>query len=445
MIYSLLNPVEAERVFLGAVMLGLEETVSKALALGVEPGDFADPRHQAIFRAAQQVADGKVTVEAVLVADQMVRNGDRPDYAYLDDLIQGVSQTANVEYYARVIKKGKLAREVAEKGRRLQSLMRDGRDPWAVLEKVREWVEEVEQETPLAPTTMADTIDDTVASIRHGFEHPGERRGIRTGFHELDGILETIPPGDLTVVAGRPSMGKTSLALGALVYVAMHHGPVIAYCWEANWDRMNRRYISMRTGINLLKLKTGAGLNEHEMSQIERVDGGLPIHWVGVKDVPATVAGMRRVLDPIRRKEPVALMMIDHLQLMQSGEHGSKGQVNRAQEVAQITRGIKLLCEEYDVAALLLSQLNRNPENRGAKEHRPILADLRESGSIEQDADIVLFPYRPAYYHRDKDTPEPLRQIAEIEVAKHKDGPTGVAKVGFFKETASFHNREDLP
>ncbi len=428
------HDLAAEEYVLGSIMLS-----SNAVDLAVEEmavEDFYRESHRKVFAAALALHMRDEPTDAIAIADVLKHRGELDNIGgsqRLHELASIVPAWKNVAHYARIVREQAVLRALIDTGSLITRLGWEGEEevPEKV-EKAQELVFDLAQQRARSEFTLigveARAAFDQLITV---YEQGKEVIGVPTGFHHLDGMTAGLQPGNLIVLAGRPSMGKSALALGIAQHVTMYEKlPVALFTPEMSSVEVTHRLISLEGFIDSHKLRTGKLTSEdwknvtHAVGKIEQA----PLH---IDDNGAvTMLEVRAHARKLKLKEPnLALVIVDYIQLMSSG--GSNE--NRVQEVSQISRSLKVLARELDVPVLALSQLSRGPEQRHDK--RPLLSDLRESGSIEQDADVVMFVYRDEYYN--PEDPD-VEGIAEVIIAKHRNGPTGTVKLTFVNHLARF-------
>ncbi len=421
--------LDAERAVLGGILIDPSRLDDAVDLIGA--GDFFRDAHRRIWEAIRRVACAGseidlLTVNAALGPEIETVGGP----AYLASLVDGVPRASNVEYYAKLVRDYALRRAVERLGRELVTAAVSGDDSGAnLLERGETALLALRTTQPgTAVSDPAARASAAMATIEAAAE--GKRRGVLSGLRELDAMTFGFRPGQLIVLGARPSQGKTALALN-LARGAGVSGPVLFASLEMSAEQINIRELALRSAIPHALLDAGripSAMNSRVAEALQAVYDGN-IH---VLDRPgATVAQIRgaaRRLAAVSKRTP-ALIVVDYLQLMRS-ERGTRVE-NRTLEVAQFSAGLKQIARELDLPVLALSQLSRQSEMRQDK--RPILADLRESGALEQDADLVMLLHRPGVYERN-----PADTRAEVILAKQRNGPTGIAHLRFDAETMGF-------
>jgi replicative DNA helicase len=430
------NNLDAERSLLGAMLLS-REAIGPAVET-LRAGDFYKPSHQHIFDAiagsyaAGETADAITVSETLSRADLLESVGG---LGYLLELQATTPATSNAARYAAIIEERALLRqlihvanEIAEAG-------------YSVPDDVTKTIDDAEARIfALADRRVTDTTYPLRDLLASGLDHLEELydrgesiTGVPTGLHDLDEQLSGLQPSSLVIVGARPSMGKSALALGIAAHVSIRvDRPVLYFSLEMGHLELTQRLLASEAKVRSERLRNGK-LVDDDWSKIHRTVGRLAEAKLWIDDNPnLTVMEIRAKARRLKaRVGDVALIVVDYLQLME----GRAGAENRQVEVAEISRGLKILARELETPVVALSQLSRNLESRSDK--RPMLSDLRESGSLEQDADVVLFIYRDEVYHPDSAD----QGLAELHIAKHRNGPTGLVQAAYLSHLTKF---EDL-
>jgi replicative DNA helicase len=427
--------VEAERSVLGAIFIHRDAIIS--VAAWLHPEDFYREAHAWIYEAqlacyARREPPDLITVAAAL--EQRGRLEDVGGNAYLTALVQSVPTAMHVEYYGRIVERCAVLRRLIAAGGQIAAIgYETPEDVDEGLSRAEELIFAISQRRvtrdfiPLKEVTSE--YFDRLSRLR---AIHGEVIGVPTGFRDLDSILGGLQRSDLVILAARPTAGKTSLALTIAYNAGVQQGiPVGLFSLEMSREQLVQRLLAIDTGLDSQRLRRGM-LNDEEFQRVSESMGGLAEAPIFLDDTPSTpINEMRSKARRLQAEQAVELIIVDYLQLIQG-----RRTENRVQEISEISRSLKGLARELDVPVLALSQLSRAVEHRSP--HIPVLADLRDSGSIEQDADVVMFIYREEMYDVDTDKPG----IAEIIVAKHRNGPTGKTYLRFFQETTRFGDLE---
>lgn len=432
--------VEMEQSVLGAVLQ--DAGVIDRIAGTLQAQDFYHEAHRHLYRAMLDLHEGGTPVDVLTVNEWLkVRNlldaiGGGP--AYLAELVELVPTAAHVEHHAEVVRQKSQLRAVIRTATGLLHQAHEADDAAGVLDAAEAHLLELRQAASRG--AMQPASEGVTVALRHLealAASGGKLTGLPTGFADLDGLTGGLQPGNLVVIAGRPSMGKTTLALNIAAHVARERHRVGVFSLEMTGPELWTRLLSSSAEVNSANIRTGILSQEHwrrltdEAAKLHTV----PLH---ISDSVTTVAGIRAQARQLKAQAGgLALIVVDYLQLLTSDGRTE----NRQQEVSAMSRALKALAKELDCVVLALSQLNREAEKRNG--HRPQLADLRESGGIEQDADVVMLLYRDEVYNDDSDE----RGVAEVNIAKQRNGPTGTVKLAFRGEYTRFDNlaRDNTP
>jgi replicative DNA helicase len=425
--------LEAEESVLGAVMLSAEAANIALEKLHAE--DFYRPSHQLVFEAITTLFDGNQPIDAITVSDALRRTGDLEragGVAGLTRLLDSVPTTSNVEYYADIVSETSARRRLIHAGGEVGTLaMQTERPIHEVLDGAEQAVFAVaERRVGDGLAAVGPMLQSTLERIEEMGTRGEDVTGLATGFRDLDRMLAGLQPANLVVIAARPSMGKSALALNIAENAAEEGHPVAVFTLEMSREEVVQRLLSSMAGVDSHRIRTGQ-LSPELWQRLVRVTSKLYRMPFYVDDSPdLTVTAIRAKCRRMMRKHGLELVVVDYLQLMQAATRVD----NRQQEIADISRSLKNLARELHVPVIAVSQLNRALEQRENK--RPRLGDLRESGAIEQDADIVAFIYRDDYYNPGSDQPG----VAEVNIAKHRAGATGNVMMNFAAEFTRFRN-----
>ena len=401
--------------------------------------DFYREDHRVIFRhIAMMLADRK-PVDVVTVAESLASSGEnRIGLAYLGDLAMNTPSAANIKRYAEVVSEKRGLRDLLDASARIADVATSESSAPASqrIDEAQAIVFALAENRARSGNAEAEVVGsilaDVVADIHERFERGGQITGLPTGFVDLDEKTCGLHGGDLVIVAGRPSMGKTAFAINVAEHVAVKEGkPALVFSMEMNKKQLTERSISSLGGVAMQSIRSGQNIEWDRLSFAVGQLHKSPLH---IDDTPAlTIAQMRSRVRRVARKHGLSLIVVDYIQLAR-GDSSSSKSGNREQEVSSISRGLKALAKEFNCPVIALSQLNRKVEERADK--RPMLSDLRDSGAIEQDADIILMMYRDEYYRPES----PEKGIAEIIIGKQRMGETGIIKVLFQGEFSRFRN-----
>lgn len=426
--------IEAERALLGAIMLRNGAIYDASDYVSAD--SFYVERHRLIFRTMLELAAASSPIDLLSVGNRLKETSQLAlsgGNSYLAELVGAVPSSANLKYYAEIVQKKAMMRGLIEAAADITEL---GYDEAQDIETLLDGADKRMSEVTSSPTMrkfipMKDMLHEAWERFEklHGSEH--ELRGVPSGFPALDSMLAGFQPADLIILAARPSMGKTALALDIARQSATKYGtPVGIFSLEMSSQQLVDRMLSAEARVNAWKLRTGKIDTDEEFERVRDAMETLSKAPIFIDDQPATNAVvMRSVARRLKREHGIGLLVVDYLQLM--SPTGARSSDSLVQQVTEISRSLKTLARELEVPVLALSQLSRAVEQRGGK---PRLSDLRDSGSIEQDADVVMFIHR-----EDKKNPEAEKTgMAEILVEKHRNGPVGKVDLYFDERRATF-------
>jgi replicative DNA helicase len=426
--------LQAEESVLGAMLLSKDAIADAVQIVGTD--DFYKPAHGHVFDAIHSLYQQGEPVDPVTVADEL-RRADLLDAiggpATLLSLQANTPATSNAGRYARIVEEHALLRRLIGVAGEIAELSYGvPEDVAAAVDRAESMVFEVAQRRVTDSTKpLRELLSASLDRLEQLYDRGEAITGVPTGYIDLDQQLAGLQPSNLVIVGARPAMGKTSFALGLAAHAAMEaHVPVLFFSLEMSHLEITQRLLSAEARVDATRMRNGR-LLESDWSKISHAIGRLGEAPMFIDDNPMlTVMDIRAKARRMKSREGLGLVVIDYLQLM-SGRQSSE---NRQVEVSEISRGLKILARELEVPVVALSQLSRNLEMRADK--RPVLADLRESGSLEQDADVVMFLYRDEIYNPES----PDRGTAEVIVSKHRSGPTGVANLAFLGQYTRFAN-----
>ncbi|MCD4812104.1 replicative DNA helicase [bacterium] len=426
--------LEAERSTLGAMLLD-QEAIARVLEL-VNENTFYQAAHRIIFRAILELYNRNEPVDYITMTDLLSRWGELDKIggaAYITGLTDDVPTTAHVEHYARIIKEKYILRNLIRTSTQLVSrCYAEVEDTDALLDEAEKAIFDLSQDRQRGSVLqIRDIIHDAMEMVENLSKHESHITGVPTGYPELDQMTSGFQPGELVILAARPSMGKTALALNMASYAAIEGKvPVAIFSLEMSSESLVTRMLCSDGRVDLQAVRTGR-LGEGDLGHLSMAAGRLFDAPIFIDDSPSsTILEIRSKARRLKSEHNIGLIVIDYIQMMS----GSGKMENRQQEIATISRSLKGLAKELRIPVLVLSQLSRAPESRGGGDRRPQLSDLRESGAIEQDADLVSFIYREAYYDKDKKDDK----TAEIIIAKQRNGPTGFVKLIFNQQYTRF-------
>lgn len=446
--YGHLQPqaLDIERVVLGALMIDKDafSLVSEIL----KPESFYEPRHQKIYQAVQSLSMGDHPVDLLTVSEELKRQGELENVGgntYIMDLTQNVASSAHIEYHALLLKQKAMLRQLISYTSRIQELAFDETaDPDAVMQEAEANLFEISQKNVKTDYVQIDPVLlEAIEVMQKAAKNTSGVTGVPTGFDKLDDITAGWQPSDLVIIAGRPAMGKTAFALSLAKNIAIDYNtPLAFFSLEMSNVQLVNRLMANVCEISGKSIQNGQ-LSPDEWQRLDRNVRKLEGKPFYLDDTPnLSIFELRSKARRLVRERGVKIIMIDYLQLMTA--HGVRFG-NRQEEVSTISRSLKGLAKELNIPILALSQVNRNLESREGNEgKRPQLSDLRESGAIEQDADMVLFVHRPEYYRLMEDEKgRDVRGKAYIIIAKHRKGGTGDVILRFKGDYTRFENLEE--
>jgi len=442
--------VDAEKTILGAILL--DNAAHAEAAEKLESDDFSLDSHRRIFLRMSELMDAQHAVDIVTLANELTRYKEVDavgGVAYLASLTEGLPRRPVIEEYIRIVKDKSLLRKLmAICSMAIARAANQGESALDVLGAAESQLMEVtEKGLTHGFQSLHQIVEHSFGSIDNLYKQSREVTGLATSFTEFDRMTSGLQKGELIIIAARPSMGKTALAINIAQNAAIKSGAKVAvFSLEMSKESLLRRMLATQAWVDQRKLQTGfLGREDHD--KLEKALGLLVESQLFIDDTAAiSLAEMRAKARRLKQNAGgLDLIVVDYLQLMSATvpSSGRKNYENRTQEVSAISRGLKALAKELDVPVMALSQLSRASERRG-EDKRPLLSDLRESGSIEQDADVVAFIHREAYYKRDEEMSETDKARSEIIVAKQRNGPTGTVYLSFLSRFTRFENPESV-
>ena len=428
--------IDAEISLLGSLLIEDEAIITIADKINAE--DFYDKRHGTIYTAILRLYEQHKPVD-LLTLSSILKDGDELEMiggsSYLTELTNAVPTAAHAEHYADIVAEKSMRRKLIKASEDIVNLSFGDS-----MSSVQEILEQAEQRLfAVSQRTLKQEMVSIEQILAEGFDrldelhkNKGKLRGVRTGWRDLDTMTAGLQRSDLIVLAARPAMGKTTLVGNLVQNIALNEKQAtLFFSLEMSKDQLVDRMLAAESGVDAWNIRTG-NLTDQDFEKLGSAMGALSEAPIFIDDTPGiSVLEMRTKARREAMKNPLGLIVVDYLQLMSSGKKGGDFN-NRVQEISEISRGLKLIARELNVQVIALSQLSRSVESRSPQ--IPQLADLRESGSIEQDADIVMFIYREAYYN-----PETDRQnVTDLIIAKHRNGPTGKVELYFHPERLKF-------
>jgi replicative DNA helicase len=426
--------LDAEKTILGAILL--DNAAHAEAAEHIKPDDFSLDSHRRIFLRMSELIDTGRAVDIVTLSHELSRYKEVEavgGVAYLASLTEGLPRRPVIEDYIRIVKdKSLLRRLMGICSAAIAKAADQSQDAIGVLDETESQLLEVSQSGLSLGLQPIDVIvRDSFGSIDNLYNHRGDITGLETGFTDFDRMTSGLQKGELIIIAARPSMGKTALAINIAQNAAVRQKAIVAiFSLEMSKESLLRRMLASQASVDQQKIQKGF-FGRAEQEQLQEALSLLVESHIFIDDSAAsTIAEMRAKARRLKQNNGgLDLIMIDYLQLMSATMPGAskRGFENRVQEVSAISRGLKAMAKELQVPVIALSQLSRSNEKRDDK--RPMLSDLRESGSIEQDADVVAFIHRESYYNRKEDLSAEEKAEAEIIIAKQRNGPTGIVKM----------------
>ena len=425
---------DAERSVLGGMLID-----SNALEISLEqlrPEDFYIPAHQTIFEAMRTIRNNGEAVDLVTLCNELEKHG-KLDFIggarYLSDLISFVPSAANTQEYIHIVEEKSARRLLIRAGSEIiTDSMNDEGDIDKTLDDAERKIYDISmRKSEDSVVGIEEVVPVAFNEISELMDRKGVITGVSTGFTDLNRITNGFQKSDLIIVAARPAMGKTAFALNIAQHAAIHDNrSVIIFSLEMSASQLVQRMLCTEATVSSQKIKEGT-VSSDELKRLIEVMDPLSKSKIFIDDTGGiSVPEIRSKCRRLRARHGLDMIVIDYLQLLQS--NGSRRSDSRTQEVSDMTRQLKLLARELNIPVVLLAQLNRGPETR--QDHTPMISDLRESGSIEQDADMVILLYRPAVYDEDQDN------TSQIIIAKHRHGPTGTVMLAWQGEYTRFMN-----
>jgi len=426
--------IEAEQSVLGGILID-NEALHKVLEI-IEPNDFYRDNHKKIFLAFLELSENNTPLDIITVTELLQKKGELTNIGgatYLASLVDSVPTTANITHYAKIIKEKSILRSLIAKATDIVNMgFEASEDVAEILDKAEEAIFSItQQRIQTSYYSIKEIIKQTFKTIEELSSKRDSVTGIPTGFVDFDRLTAGLQPSDLIIIAGRPVMGKTSFTLNIAQHAATRAGvPVGFFSLEMSKEQLALRMLCAEARINSQKIRSGF-LSERDWLRLTDAAATLSEAPIFIDDTPAlSVLEIRAKARRLRSEHNIGLIIVDYLQLMKG-----RGKVDtREREISEISRSLKALAKELNIPVVAVSQLNRRVEERENK--RPRLADLRESGAIEQDADLIVFIYRDEVYN--EDTPD--KGIAEVIIGKQRSGPTGVVKLAFLDKYTRFEN-----
>lgn len=429
--------VEAEQAVLGAMLID-HDAVAAAMEK-LQRDDFYRDAHRVIFEAMVNLHRSNMEIDIITLPEELRRMGKLDAVGgleYVLGLPNVVATAANVEFHAKIVAEKALSRNLISTCADITASAFSGeKEPEDLLDEAESSILHLSEQNNKGDfSAVGDVVEETLDKITTLYENKAGLTGLPTGFRDLDNLTSGLQPSDLILIAARPSMGKTAFTLNIAQNVGVRQKKTVAFfSLEMSKEQLVQRLLCQISHIDSQKLRTGQLNSDKEWNELTRACDVLYQSPIYIDDTPGiTVAEMRSKTRRLKVEHGLDLIVVDYLQLMQGSSHRSSE--NRQQEISEISRSLKGLARELKVPLIALSQLSRSVESR--QEKKPMLSDLRESGALEQDADIVSFLYREGYYNPESDR----KDITEVIVAKHRNGPVGTIELYFKGEYTLFMN-----
>lgn len=429
------HSVESEQSILGSILLDKDAIIT--VTETIKPGDFYKEAHKIIYECMLSLSNKGEPIDLITLTEELKNQGylnDVGGISYITSLSTIVPTTSNVKYYADIVKDKSVLRNLIKASNDIISLGYDGTTKIQdVLDKAEKKIFDISQEKTsddFKPINLV--LMDTYDMIENLYTNKSDVTGITTGFKDLNKKINGLQRTDLVLIAARPAMGKTAFSLNLVQNAALKGDASVAvFSLEMSKEQLVQRMLSSQSNVELKKIKTGT-LNNNDWPRIIDAMAVLSEAKIHIDDTPGiTISELRSKCRKLKIEKGLDLILIDYLQLME----GEGNNESRQQEISKISRSLKKIAKELDCPVVALSQLSRAPEQRA--DHRPMLSDLRESGAIEQDADIVMFLYRDEYYHPDSES----KNIGEIIIAKNRHGETGAVELVWLGEVQRFGDK----
>lgn len=431
------NP-EAEQAVLGAMLID-QDAALRAVEL-LRPDMFYREAHRRLFRVMAALTDARIVLDHVTLREELTKRGELEDAGgveYLAELVDTVPTAANLEFHANIVKEKAILRRLIDTATSIVAEAYAGKSGAnELLDAAESRVFQISQDRrDEGFSRIKEMLWPTMERIETLQKSGKSITGVPSGFVDLDEMTTGFQPSELIIVAARPSMGKTSFCLNIATHAALEGHGVAIFSLEMSKDALVQRMLCAEARVDSQLVRRGM-LRDHDFTKLARAAGILQGAPIWIDDLPAqTLLEMRSKARRLKAEYDLGMIVVDYLQLMRSPEYSD----NRVQEISDISRSLKALARELEVPVVALSQLSRASEQRGG-ERKPILSDLRDSGAIEQDADVVVFIHRPEMYQKEDSDGRSLEGIAEIIVAKHRNGPTGTVDLHFEKSITRFDN-----
>lgn len=429
------HSVESEQSILGSVLLDKDAMIT--VSETIRPDDFYKEAHKIMYECMIKLSNKGEPIDLITLTEELRKQGHLDDVggiSYITSLSTIVPTTSNVKYYADIVKEKSVLRKLIKASNDIINLGYDGSTKIEdVLDRAEKKIFDISQEKASDDfKSINSVLMDAYDMIEYLYTNKTEMTGITTGFTDLNKKMNGLQRTDLILIAARPAMGKTAFSLNLVQNAALKGDASVAvFSLEMSKDQLVQRMLSSQSNVELKKLKTGK-LGENDWPRIIDAMAVLSNAKIHIDDTPGIkISELRSKCRKLKIEQGLDLILIDYLQLME----GEGNNESRQQEISKISRSLKIIAKELNCPVVALSQLSRAPEQRA--DHRPMLSDLRESGAIEQDADIVMFLYRDEYYHPDSDR----KNIGEVIIAKNRHGETGAVELVWLGEVQKFADK----
>lgn len=426
---------DAEKSVIGSMLMSPEAAMAAEEILSGD--DFYSPQYGIVFETMKELSDARKPIDVVTLRAALEKKDVPPELLgaeFMAGFLSAVPTSANVREYAAIVREKATLRRLIDAAAGIENACyKDQDDAEVILDQAEKSIfQVVQQRSAESFTPVSQIVYNTLEAISAASRHKSHVTGLETGFLDLDYKTAGFQNADFILIAARPSMGKTAFVLNIIEYMAVRHQmPAAMFSLEMSSETLMNRLLSLESRVDAQKIRTGK-MSDEEWTKVVEASGIIASSQIIIDNTPGiTLRELRSKARKFKIDADIKIIFVDYLQLMSgSGKAGE----NRQQEISEISRGLKALARELDIPVVALSQLNRGAETR--EDHRPMLSDLRESGAIEQDADVVMFIYRDDYYH--KDTEE--KNVAEIIIAKQRNGPIGTTKLVWLPEYTKFAN-----
>ncbi|MEK0371167.1 MAG: replicative DNA helicase [Nitrosopumilus sp.] len=428
-----MHDIEAEQAVLGSIFF--ENSIIDEVIEKLKPENFYKIEHNKIFAAMLEINDEGKPIDEILIGDKLRSKNQLEEaggFSYIGGLVDCSPEIGNVSEYISIVYNKSISRELSQLGndaKNLASTMGTNEAISEVFARITKLSDSIQNRVEFR--SISDILGSVFDTLQSVSETPGKIVGFKTGYRDIDSLTLGIHPKELFILAARPGMGKTALAMNISTRVASEYKEfdVLIFSIEMHSEQLGTRVISAESKVDSIKIRNG-NLNQSQWDNLAENRNRLVEMPIYVNDSVSTIEKLVYLAKKHRKKNKISLIVVDYLQILKT----IKNKFSREQEISEISRSLKLLAKDLDCSVIALSQLNRDVEKRQDK--RPLLSDLRDSGAIEQDADIIAFIYRDEYYNKNSDK----KGIAEIDFAKHRNGKTGTVELLFRAEYTRFDN-----